>query len=60
YTVRYHLGELYEDYVVETRMIKKSNHLRSSYANRPIGVPADRDAIVDVIQEHLATGSGEG
>ena len=53
YTVRYHLGELYEDYVVETQMIKKSNHLRSTYANRPIEVPADRDAIVAVIHEHL-------
>ena len=60
YTVRYHLGELYEDYVVETQMIKKSNHLRSTYANRPIEVPADRDAIVGVIQEHLATGASGG
>jgi threonine synthase len=54
YTVRYHLGELYEDYVVETQMIQKSNHLRSTYANRPIEVPADRDAIVEVIRRHLA------
>ncbi|RME43873.1 MAG: pyridoxal-phosphate dependent enzyme, partial [Chloroflexi bacterium] len=55
YTVRYHLGELYEDYVVETRMVKKSNRLRSTYANLPIEVPADREAIIDVIQKHLGT-----
>lgn len=55
YTVRYHLGELYEDYVVETQIIKKSNRLQSTYANRPIEVPADHRAIVEVIQKHLAS-----
>lgn len=53
YTVRYHLGELYEDYVVETQITQRSNHLRSTYANRPIEVPADCEAIIDVIQQHL-------
>lgn len=53
YTVRYHLGELYEDYVVETKITERNNAIRSTYANRPIEVPADRDAIVEVIQAHL-------
>lgn len=53
YTVRYHLGELYEDYVVETRIIEKSNRLQSTYANRPIEVPADRSAIIEIIQQYL-------
>ncbi|MBS1253089.1 MAG: Threonine synthase [Anaerolineales bacterium] len=57
YTVRYHLGELYADYVVETTITEKSDHLRSTYANRPIEVPADRDTIVEVIQQHLSHGS---
>ncbi len=53
YTVRYHLGELYEDYVVETRIVEKNNKLHSKFANRPTEVPADRDAIIDLIQQHL-------
>jgi threonine synthase len=53
YTVRYHLGELYEDYVVETQIRERNNPIHSTYANRPIEVPADADAIVDVIQAHL-------
>ena len=53
YTVRYHLGELHEDYVVETQVIKKSGRIQPTYANRPIEVPADADAIAQVIEEHL-------
>ena len=53
YTVRYHLGELHEDYVVETKVIKKSGRIQPTYANRPIEVPADPDAIIRVIEEHL-------
>ncbi|MFN8498926.1 MAG: threonine synthase [Anaerolineae bacterium] len=54
YTVRYHLGELHEDYVTETTVIEKSGRLQSHYANHPIEVEADADAIVAIIEGHLA------
>lgn len=51
YTVRYHLGELYTEYVTETAVIKKAEHLTSSYANQPLHVPADRQALIEIIRE---------
>ncbi|MFQ6059325.1 MAG: threonine synthase [Anaerolineae bacterium] len=53
YTVRYHLGELYEDYVTETTVIRRSGRIQSTYANRPLEVPADKEAILQVIKERL-------
>ncbi len=53
YTVRYHLGELYEDYVTETSVIRKSGKIQSRYANRPIEVEPDRDQILALIEERL-------
>jgi threonine synthase len=55
YTVRYHLGELYEDYVTETTVIRKSGPLRSTFANQPVQVPADKEAIIRVIEERMRT-----
>jgi hypothetical protein len=51
--VRYHLGELYEDYVTETTVIRKSGPIRSTFANRPVQVPADKAAILRVIEERM-------
>lgn len=51
YTVRYHVGELYEEFVTETRVIQCSQPIAGTYANRPIRVPADREAIIRVIEE---------
>jgi threonine synthase len=53
YTVRYHLGELYEDYVTETAVTQRSNKLVSTFANRPVEVDADGDAIAAVIEQRL-------
>ncbi len=54
YTVRYHLGDLYEDYVTETVVTSRSGKLQSHYANHPIEVEADAAAIIQVIEKHLA------
>jgi threonine synthase len=49
YTVRYHRGELYEDFVVESTVVQKSGPIRATFANRPIRVEPDPQQIVDVI-----------
>ncbi len=38
YTVRYHLGELFAEYVTETSVISKSEPLNSTFANKPVHV----------------------
>lgn len=53
YTVRYHLGDLYEDYVTETVVTHRSGKLQSTFPNRPIEVDAEPDAIAAVIEKHL-------
>lgn len=53
YTVRYHTGELYEEFVTETRVVRESGHLEPHYANQPIPVEARREELVAVIREHL-------
>jgi threonine synthase len=49
YTVRYHRGELYEDFVVESTVVQKSGPIRATFANRPVRVEPDPRQIVDVI-----------
>ncbi len=53
YTVRYHLGELYEDFVTETRVIQNNGKIESNFANRPIAVDPDKAAIIRVIESRL-------
>ncbi len=53
YTVRYHLGDLYQDYVTETIVTQRNGKIVSNFANRPIEVEADADAIAAVIEDHL-------
>ena len=53
YTVRYHTGELYEEFVTETRVIRASGHLEPAYANRPVPVNATREDLLRVIGERL-------
>jgi threonine synthase len=54
YTVRYHLGELYEDFVVESRVTDRSGPLTSTYANRPVRVAADKGRIIELIERFRA------
>jgi hypothetical protein len=56
--VRYHLGELYEDYVTETTVSHKSGKIESRYANRPIEVEADERKVMAVIEERLRQQTG--
>lgn len=51
YTVRYHLGELFAEYVTETSVISKSEPLNSTFGNKPVHVEGTRDAILKVIYE---------
>jgi threonine synthase len=53
YTTRYHLSTLYEDFVTETRVLKKSGKIRSRYANPPIKVKLDREAIKREVEKGL-------
>ena len=54
YTVRYHLGDLYEDYVTETVVTSRSGKIDTHFANHPIEVAANAAAIIAVIERHLA------
>lgn len=58
YTVRYHLGELYEDFVTETRTTKFNHKIESHYANMPIRVPGDRQEVIKVIERFRAERAG--
>jgi threonine synthase len=53
YTTRYHLSTLYEDFVTETRVLKKSGKIRSRYANAPVKVKLDRELIKREIEKGL-------
>jgi threonine synthase len=54
YTVRYHLGELYADYVTETTVTHRSEQITSSHPNQPIKVAATRAAVVDAIRREAS------
>jgi threonine synthase len=49
YTINYHLDNLYEEAFYETRLVKKSGKLKSTFANRPVQVAADKDEILKVL-----------
>lgn len=54
YTVRYHLDELYEDFVTETSVIGQSGKIASAFANAPFRVEADKKSIIGVIRSFAA------
>jgi threonine synthase len=49
YTVNYHLDNLYEEAKYDTVLLKKSGKLRSTFANAPIRVDADKARIAELI-----------
>lgn len=49
YTVNYHLDNLYEEAAYESILVRKRGKLRSTFANRPIQVEADKDRIIDLL-----------
>ncbi|HEV7214071.1 MAG TPA: hypothetical protein VGP33_03020, partial [Chloroflexota bacterium] len=58
YTVRYHTGELYEEFVTETRVVSASGQVLPTYANAPVPVNATREDLRRVIGEHLTRSAG--
>ncbi len=50
YTVNYHLDNLYEHATYDNVLIEKSGKLVSSFANKPIQVPADKEQIIRLLQ----------
>ena len=57
YTIRYHRDELYEDFVTESTVTRKSRPIISTFANRPIRVEADKDRIVELINRFPSQGT---
>jgi threonine synthase len=53
YTVRYHTGELYEEFVTETRVISANGQVMPHFANAPVPISATREDLTRVIGEHL-------
>ncbi|MBI4444735.1 MAG: threonine synthase [Acidobacteria bacterium] len=50
YTVNYHLNNLYEHAVYENVVVEKARKLQSTYANAPIPVEADPEAILRLLE----------
>ena len=55
YTLRYHSGELYEEFTTETAVTNRRNKLQSNFANPPIVVDATANALTDAIRSRLQT-----
>lgn len=55
YTVRYHRGELYEEFITETKVIRKKGPIKSNFANKPILVEADEEKLKKIISTALKT-----
>jgi len=53
YTIRYHTGELYEEFVTETKVVRASGHLEPAFAIPPVAVNATREDLVRAISERL-------
>jgi threonine synthase len=53
YTVRYHSGQLYEEFTTETTVVRRRNKLESTYANPPVVVDASADALAAAIRPRL-------
>ncbi len=54
YTVRYHSGELHEEFVTETKVVRASGPVLPNFANRPVTIDATREALVHAILERLS------
>ncbi len=54
YTVRYHQGELYEEFVTETSIIMRSGKITSTMANAPVKVEAKKEMIIKIIRDFAA------
>lgn len=50
YTVNYHLDNLYQTAVYENILVEKSGKLNSTYANKPIPVPPDKEEISRILE----------
>jgi len=53
YTLRYHTGELYEEFTTESTVTTKNHKLESRFANPPVVVDATLDALREAIQSRL-------
>jgi len=53
YTLRYHTGELYEEFTTESTMTNRGRKLDSRFANAPVVIDADEAALVAAIQKRL-------
>jgi threonine synthase len=53
YTLRYHTGELYEEFTTESTMTNRGRKLDSRFATAPVVIDADDAALVAAIQKRL-------
>ncbi len=53
YTLRYHTGELYEEFTTEATVTGLGKKLESQFANAPVVVDATLDALREAIQSRL-------
>ena len=49
YTINYHLDNLYQHAVYDNRISEKSGKLTSTFANQPIEMPPDKEAIIRLL-----------
>jgi len=49
YTVNYHLDNLYEHATYKNVLVEKSGKLKSTFANPPVKVAADKQAIIRLL-----------
>jgi threonine synthase len=54
YTIRYHSGELYEEFRTETAITERSKPIMSNHANPPVVVDASAEALTAAIKERLS------
>ncbi len=53
YTMRYHTGDLFEEFITHTTVAHRSKPLQSTYANAPIVVDACADDLIRIIESRL-------
>jgi threonine synthase len=56
YTIRYHSGELYEEFTTETTVVNKANRLTADHANPPVVVDPTLEALRRAIEPRLRLG----
>jgi threonine synthase len=49
YTVNYHLDNLYQHATYQNVLVEKSGKVTSTYSNKPVQIPADKQAIIDLL-----------